>query len=247
LKKVVDSDQPELRYQPVFSVSQSRFVALEVLIGVTSSGGEWIGQSEVLRMAEQMGIAKKLGEIIITHSCRWYVQNAIFLKGISELQIRLLESQSVELDWSGTVLRLIAGQGMNPENLCIEVTEPVVVNTAAHLKRNMDEMCTKNVTFALDDYGSGYTDLGRILEMPFKLIKLDKQIVHTGLQSDKGKALLAGSISMFRHLGYRVAAEGIESTDQSAALCGIGADYLQGYYFGMPLDGDSVIELLKGL
>lgn len=244
IQAALDSGSFQLRYQPVYSVEEKRIVALEALVGVVGESGEWIQQRDILKVAEQIGLSHWLGEAVLDKACEWFVQNDLPSRGITSLQVRLLESQCVELDWPRSVTRILKERNMSGSLLCLEITEPSVVNVGENLKLNMDLLSGQGVRFALDDYGSGYTDLGQILDMPFSHVKIDKEVVYSGLRTDKGERLLTGSVSLFTRLGLSITAEGIETPGQSSFLSGAGCAYLQGYHYGHPLDPANILELL---
>lgn len=242
LQDRMDTRSLELQYQPVFSKKENSINAIEVLVTVSLPDGSIARQSEVLHIAERTGLGQQLGELIMEQSFSWFVANNLPERGISFLQVRLLESQCIETDWPASVLRIATKTGMDVSRLCIEITETSVVNTSATLKFNMEILIARKVCFALDDYGSGYTDFGEILEMPFSVIKLDKKMVHAGLQTRKGERLLQGSISLFRKIGWPIVAEGIETEDHAVMLHTMGCDYLQGYWIGYPIPGDELLQ-----
>lgn len=245
IQEALDSGSFQLRYQPIYSVEEKRFVALEAIVGVLGEDGEWIHQRDILKVAEQIGLSHWLGETVLDRACQWFTENDLSSRGIASLQVRLLESQCVELDWPRSVSRILQARNMEGSLLCLEITEPSVVNVGENLKLNMDLLSGVGVRFALDDYGSGYTDLGQILDMPFSHVKIDKEVVYSGLRTDKGERLLTGSVSMFTRLGLSITAEGIETPEQSSFLSGAGCAYLQGYQYGHPLDPESILELLS--
>lgn len=245
LQDTLDTKSLELLYQPVYSTARQRITAIEVLVALPLPGGERAYQSEVLHLAERTGLGQRLGELVLEKAFSWYVSNFLSSRGVTQIQIRLLESQCLETDWPRTVLRIAEKTGMDLSHLCLEITETSVVNTLSTLKLNMEFLLAKNVSFALDDYGSGYTDFGEILEMPFSIIKLDKKIVHAGLQTKKGERLLEGSVSLFRQIGWPIVAEGVETDEQAAFLAAMGCQYLQGYHFGYPVNGDVLLSMLS--
>lgn len=242
LQERMDDRLLELEYQPVFSKADNEFMAIEVLITLTLPDGSVARQSEVLHIAERTGLGQQLGELIMEQSFGWYVTNNLSGRGIPFLQVRLLESQCIETDWPASVLRIAKKTGMEESRLCLEITETSVVNTFTTLKFNMEILLARNVCFALDDYGSGYTDFGEILEMPFSVIKLDKKMVHAGLRTQKGERLLQGSISLFKKIGWPIVAEGIETEDHATMLYAMGCEYLQGYWIGYPVPGDELLR-----
>lgn len=242
LQESIDARFLELEYQPVLSKNDNSIIAVEVLVTLTLPDGSVAHQSEVLHIAERTGLGQQLGELIMDQAFGWFVTNNLPERGIPFLQVRLLESQCIETDWPGSILRIAKRTGMDVSRLCIEITETSVVNTSETLKFNMEILIARKVCFALDDYGSGYTDFGEILEMPFSVIKLDKKMVHAGLKTGKGERLLQGTISLFQKIGWPIVAEGIETEDHARMLSSMGCIYLQGYWIGYPVPGDELLR-----
>lgn len=100
---------PELKYQPMYSVNEQRITALEVLVFV-SLGGETVEQGEVLRIAEGAGLGRLLFDRTLARACSVFTTRELAARGIDRLQIRLLESKCIEVDWPQSILS-IAGPG----------------------------------------------------------------------------------------------------------------------------------------
>ncbi|MEG0441099.1 MAG: EAL domain-containing protein, partial [Oscillospiraceae bacterium] len=88
------------------------------------------------------------------------------------------------------------------------------------------------MTFALDDYGQGYSNISYLINLPFKIVKLDKSVIdHIATDS----TIISALIPMFRRLGKTIVAEGVEERAQVDMLKKLGCDYIQGYYFARPM------------
>lgn len=242
LKQAVDKGSLGVYYQPIYSVTNRTPIAVEALAGLVLDDGELIRQGELIRIARQTGLVSRIGELMLKESCRWFVAEELPARGIGQLQIRLFEAFCLEADWPQTVLRIIKEQNIEPSRLCLELTEASVVHADRTLEINMQLITGFGIPFALDDYGSGYSDLGKVLSLPFPLVKLDKKIIHTGLKCDRGRKLLAGTVNLFRNLGRAVVAEGIETAEQERILTAMGCDHLQGFRFGHPEPAAVVIH-----
>ncbi len=233
-----------IRYQPVYSLSDKKIIALEALLGLRLDDGEWVGQSEILAIAERLGLARDLSALYFEQACMWYASSGVAAKGVRNLELRLVPARCMEPGWPDAMLLGLHAAGMKAENLCLELTETAVANLGGNIEKDMLYLTEKGVAFALDDYGSGYTDLGRILHLPFRSIKLDKRIVQAGLSDKKGRKLLDGSIALFSHLGHAIVAEGVETAEQALSLSSMGCGYLQGYYFGGPMEAKAILARL---
>jgi EAL domain-containing protein (putative c-di-GMP-specific phosphodiesterase class I)/GGDEF domain-containing protein len=244
LERRLDSGDLDLRFQPIYSIAERRIVALEVLVGLSFGDKERVRQSELLAIAERSGMSRLLAERVMDRSFEWYASNGLARRGIRQIQLRLVSSLGLDLDWPDTVMRSAAVRSMDLSNVCLEITETTVARLGSDLYANMKRLSDLNVVFALDDFGSGYTNFVQLAQMPFSLVKFDKKIIQPGLADLKGNQLIQGTMSLFRGRGYSIAAEGIESEIQAEELALMGCDYLQGYYFGKPMPGDEILGLL---
>ena len=105
-------------------------------------------------------------------------------------------------------------------------------------------MSRAGIGFSLDDYGTGYSNLSRISELPINIIKVDKSLVQ-GTDSEKVRVILDSTISMSKLLGTKVLTEGTETVDHVNYVTDRGCDYIQGYYFSKPLKVDEYLLFLK--
>ena len=102
-------------------------------------------------------------------------------------------------------------------------------------------------TFALDDYGSGASNLQYLVDYPFDLVKLDKSIVwaHFRENNPKTRPVLPQTVRMLREMNVQIVAEGVETFEQVVMLRGMDCDFLQGYYYSKPLSEEHFIRYLK--
>jgi EAL domain-containing protein (putative c-di-GMP-specific phosphodiesterase class I) len=244
LERCLESGRPELRFQPIYSIAERRAVALEVLVGLSLGDRDMVLQSEVLAMADRMGVSRALTALVMDRAFEWYGRNELERRGIRQLQLRLVSSMSLDLDWPGSVIRAAEERDMDLSRVCLEITETTVARLGMDLAVNMELLAGKKVAFALDDFGTGYTNLAQLMRMPFSLIKFDKKVIQPGLATLKGRQLIQGSIDLFKRQGRAVAAEGVESAEHSDILALMACDYLQGYHFGRPVCGDELLARL---
>lgn len=231
LKRMLDEDGLELWYQPIVRASDRTVVAYEALTEIRMPDDEVIRQSNVLRIAAAYGILAPLGGAYLSRAFR---RLSSAPRGEASLHLRLYAPLLFAPNWARDVMELSRSEGVDLSLICFELTETSVATSNGELAPGMRALAEAGAMFALDDYGSGYTDLESIWELPFSIIKFDKKMIRLGLESKQGRQMLAGSVTMFRELGKIVLAEGIESFEDASALAGMGIDWMQGYYFGHP-------------
>jgi len=245
LGKMVNMDRIEMLYQPVFSVKENRFCFADSLITYRDENGSRIQQRDLIRAAERNGLMQRLGSLALNSVCSFFTENKLREKGIEHIQIRLSGAQCMQSDLAQQILSTTDSCGMASAHICFELTETTVVHSPDIMSLNMKILAGQGHFFALDDYGSGYTDLGRVMELPFNLFKLDKGIIHAGFTSSKGKIILTSTIALIKRLNRKIIAEGVETEEQAGVLTILGCDYLQGYFFSPPVTGDEFLSLLR--
>ena len=127
----------------------------------------------------------------------------------------------------------------------MEITETAAAHTPEILLKNMQKLAEAGFELSLDDYGSGYSNMNYMLNLPFKLIKIDKYIVWAAYSDERAEKALSATIKMIKSMGMTVLAEGVEEKDQVEWLIELGCDYLQGFYFSQPVPKKTYLDMMK--
>ena len=135
--------------------------------------------------------------------------------------------------------------GLDYKYIELEVTETAAVVSSETLMINMKQLMEKNMSFALDDYGMGYSNTTSILKYPFHTIKLDKSIVWAAAKDEKAQKFLQHTIAMFRDMGIELVAEGVETKEMADMLRKMKCDYMQGYLYSKPVKAQAFLDLLN--
>lgn len=236
--EAIHSKSLTLYIQPIHSVEKGAACAAEALLSVETPSTGLVRQHDVMRIAERVGMASELSDAFFERVAQWYVESRASERGIERVEARLLAGKSLEPDWASPIIAALERAGLEPHRLCVEITETTLANRTDTFRQNMARLSALGVAFALDDFGSGYTDLRTIIEFPFDVVKIDKKLVHLGLTTEKGRRLLSGINALFTGLERPLVAEGIESDDQLSSVKALGFRYLQGYRLGRPARAD---------
>lgn len=132
--------------------------------------------------------------------------------------------------------------GINPANINLEITETGSILTRKILLKNMDELRDKGVSFSLDDFGNGESNLNYIIDMPVDIVKLDMNMTRAYFSSNKAQMVVEATLSMVHAMGLKMVAEGIENEYMLKTFEKLGVDYIQEYYFSKPLSQTEFIE-----
>ncbi len=137
---------------------------------------------------------------------------------------------------------IVKKYGIEPKRICFEITESVAAKNPDLLMAFMNEMIQMGFSFALDDYGTGYSNILQVMKLPFATVKIDKTLLD---EADKGKRILESTIKLFCELGLEIVVEGIESKAVLDRVTAMGAKQIQGYFFSPPLVEDDYVSFVK--
>ena len=134
--------------------------------------------------------------------------------------------------------------GINPKRVNLEITETTFENISEVMLENVNELIRMGYSFALDDYGIGYSSIQRVNHLPLKLIKIDKSMLDE-VASDNGRMILEHTVRMMQSIDKQLVAEGAETRDEVDMLELMDCDYIQGFYFSKPLPAEEFVRFLE--
>jgi EAL domain-containing protein (putative c-di-GMP-specific phosphodiesterase class I) len=135
--------------------------------------------------------------------------------------------------------------GIKPSMINLEVTESASIRRRNVLMYNMDKMIKYGVSFSLDDFGNGESNLNYIVEMPVEIVKFDRDMTKSYFENSKGKLVMETATRMILDLGLKIVSEGVETEEQLETMKKLGVQYIQGYYFSKPLPEDEFVRFVK--
>lgn len=234
----------EVYYQPIYSVSGQCYASAEALVRLRDPELGFIPPDEFIPITEKDGTITILGMQIFEKVCSILNHSELDQAGIQFIEINLSVVQCMQKNIKEQLLNLMKEYNIHPKQICLEITETVAVNTPETVRSLFQELSKHGITFALDDYGKGYSNLNYILELPFHYVKLDRGIIWNYFEDDIGKITLESNIAMMKSLGIELIAEGVETREQAEALMKLGVNYLQGYYFSRPIPPEDYIRFI---
>ena len=139
---------------------------------------------------------------------------------------------------------ILAAYKIRPEQINLEITETAAAFEQNELMTNIENLSARGFHFSLDDYGTGYSNISRAIEMPLSIIKLDKSITRID-ENNKLYAIGVNTIRMIKDMNMDIVAEGIEDVETLKKFEEMGCDYIQGFYFSKPLPRDEFVKFIK--
>ena len=160
--------------------------------------------------------------------------------GIHWINVNLSPNQFMSREVPERFQEILREYGVSPDRIHLELTEQSMIDFSL-MKEQIRALHEAGFEFALDDYGSGYSNLTRVRQYPFSNIKIDMEVVHNYFRDRD--PLLPALLQAFRKMSFSITAEGIENAEMADALRDIGCDYFQGYYYSRPLPMDEFLQL----
>ncbi len=244
LKQALSQNQFEVYYQPIYSIKDKHFTTAEALLRLTNTELGFISPDEFIPIAEKNGLIHLIGEYIFRSVCKFIVNNKIWEKGVEYIHVNLSVIQCMQEKLYEQLTGIMDYYELDYKYIELEVTETAAVVSSETLMLNMKQLIEKNMSFALDDYGMGYSNTTSILKYPFHTIKLDKSIVWAAMKDEKAQKLLHHTIAMFRDMGIELVAEGVETKEMAAMLHKMKCNYLQGFLYSKPIKAEEFLKLL---
>jgi EAL domain-containing protein (putative c-di-GMP-specific phosphodiesterase class I) len=244
LRQAIARDEFGLAYQPIVDLATGRVVGVEALARWDHPERGAVSPARFVPVAEESGLVLPLGRSVLAAACRqaaaWHQDGADDLYVAVNISGRQLEDPRFVDD----VAAAVAGAGLDPHALLLEITEGVLMqDTAANLAR-LAELKALGVRLAIDDFGTGYSSLAYLQRFPVDVLKIDKSFVDGVHDGGSHEALARTIIALGRTLSLSTVAEGVERAEQRAALLALGCTLGQGYLFSRPLPAAEVGALL---
>ena len=241
LPRAISANDLDLHYQPIVSSQGGRLVGVEALLRWNHAMRGAIPPATFIPVAEQMGLMGTIGAFVLRRALREakrWPEDLYIAVNLSPVQVR-----------DGTIVELVrsalAESGVSPSRLVLEITEGVLIDNPDEMVKRIKDLHELGVRVALDDFGSGYSNLGYLQRFPLDKIKIDQSFVAALGRSSNGGVIIQAMVTLGRALGLSVLVEGVETEHQRVLLRLAGCDEMQGFLFAKPAPASAIDVLLE--
>ncbi|MGY3942662.1 putative bifunctional diguanylate cyclase/phosphodiesterase [Aeromonas tecta] len=235
LRSALNNQELTLHYQPQHMVEGGDIIGVEALIRWQPPGRALVSPAEFIPIAEETDLIVDIGNWVLHEACTQYVsweENGIH---VPQLSVNVSAKQFHAHDFVDCIHDVLAATGMDPACLNLEITESVVLGHAEDTISKMTELKALGISFAIDDFGAGYSSLSYLKRLPADELKIDRSFIQDIPKDGDNMAIVEAVIAMARHMGFNVTAEGVESRQQLEFLQAQGCHFFQGYLASKPL------------
>ena len=234
----------QVYYQPIYSLSGNRFVSAEALIRLPTEEYGFIPPDIFIPIAEQTGIIDPIGDFVIEHVFQFMASEEYKRLGLQYMEINLSTTQCMVATLADHVIQLMNKYHISPKEVNFELTETASNFSQKILEQNLKRLSEQGVGFSLDDYGTGYSNIKRMLQFPLKIVKLDK-LFADGLADGKLCLVLKSTVKMIKDINMEIVVEGIEDSKAFRLFKELGCDHVQGFYFCKPLPQERFVNFIE--
>ena len=247
LEGTIDSDNGTLvlHYLPEFDMRTGEVLGTEALIRWQHPTRGLLMPESFIGVAESINLAGKLGRLVMRAACAQF--SLWRSRGVGHDAVLRVNVSPVQLVAGGivdTVAATLEEFGLDPNAVCLEITESVVVQDIAATRKTLFGLKDIGVQIAIDDFGTGYSVLTYLKSLPVDTLKIDRGFVRDLGTNTGDLAIVQSILALARAFGLDVVAEGVETVGAARTLLDLGCYRAQGFLLSRPLDSAAMESLL---
>jgi diguanylate cyclase (GGDEF)-like protein len=244
LRRAIEGEALDMAFQPLVNLSTGRIAGFEALARWTHPDLGPVPPGDFIAVAEESGLIVPLG--------RWALDRALSTLTAWDaaagrvlpiyVGVNLSAIQVARDDIAGLVGGALRQHGVSGYRLSVELTESAIVSDPDRAGRTLDALKSVDAMVAMDDFGTGFSNLASLQKLPIDALKIDRSFV-TGMLGDPDKvAIVRAVLGLAQALGMTTTAEGIETKELAQALAAMGCTTGQGWYFAAGLAADDALS-----
>ena len=243
IERAIEEESFEVYYQPIYSVPKGRFVSAEALIRLFDSQHGFISPEALIVAAEQNGAIHKIGEFVFEKVCQFIASDDFKRLGLDYIEVNLSVAQIMNSDLPENYLAIMEKYHVSTDQINLEITETAAAYAQDVMMENLNKLTQAGISFSLDDYGTGYSNMKRVIQLPFKIIKLDKSFVDEK-NNPKVWIFISNTVKMLKDMDMEIVVEGVETQEMLDAFSDLKCDFIQGYFFSKPIPKNDFVAFI---
>jgi diguanylate cyclase (GGDEF)-like protein/PAS domain S-box-containing protein len=247
LQRALADDELFVEYQPVCR-ADGAVTSVEALVRWRHPGRGRVEPGEFIDLAEETGLIVPIGRKVLDEACRQLADWRAAYPAAAGVTVSVNVSalQLARPAFGDEVADAIARHGLDPGDVCLEITESLFVAVADTAARSLADLHARGVRLAVDDFGTGYSSLLYLRRFPIDALKLDRAFVGGLDLTSTDRGIVDAFIRLAHSLGLEAVAEGVETAQQLRALGDLGCNLTQGFLWSRPVPPAGIEHLFAG-
>jgi len=234
LRTAMAGDELVVHYQPKIDMDTGAVNSVEALVRWDHPTRGLLYPDDFLSLVENSGLMPTLTRVVLTialdQAATWHAQSRPLT-----VAVNLSASSLVDAELPRQVASMLAARDLPAGALQLEITEDFLMADRDRARAILTRLRHSGVQISVDDFGSGYSSLGYLRDLPIDELKLDRSFISPLTQDERTAALVASTIDLAHSLGLRMVAEGVESHLAYSKLARLGCDQAQGFWMSRPV------------
>ena len=228
VEKLLDQSRMQVEYRPI-CLANGAIAALEASASIEGKEYQTITPGMFFDNAERMGCIEKYTELLLRKTCSYAIAAKLIQKGIRYICVPLSMVLCMQENGAQVIKDVLNAFDMPHGFIILELRESSSFPLEdASVRKTIDELSKEGFTMMLDSFGSGYTDIGKVLGLPVAGVKISRKLVESTTTDRRQRALLAGINDIARRLGFYVICSGVDRPEHAELLNKMGILYRQG-------------------
>jgi len=250
VERAISDNHLVVYYQPIYGVKEGRYISAEALVRIDDPEFGVISPSVFIPYAEQNDYIHKIGDFVFESVCKFIASDEFKTSGLKYVEMNLSTAQCLEENFVNKISGIMQRYKVTSEEIRFEITEETADLHPAIVEQSIKSIHDMGIVFALDGYGTGYSNIKKFNTLPFDVVKLDQSFVSKS-SDEQIKMVIGDTIKMFKKLGKQVLVEGIESKELEEVYKNIdcdfvqGCEFLQGYFYSKPMPQKEFLEFIN--
>lgn len=238
-----DGSDIEVRFRPTMCMDKGRYTRAECYLRLFTEDFGMLSADQFMPIAENSGLICAVNTLVIRKTCEMIKLLLEQNRAFETVAVPVSPVLFLQENFDENLESLLQHYQIPPEKLALEVTESTLINSYSSINIMMQNLANLGIELILTDFGTGYSGINNILNLPVSALKLDRLFVWQLETNPRSGALIGGLVSIANNLGIKTIAEGIETENQKHMLEGFGCPYQQGFYYSATVEAEQLPEL----
>ena len=247
MELALDSRQFTMYLQPVFDVETGKPVAAEALVRWIHPNQGMLRPDKFMAIFEKNGFIARLDHYMWEEACKFLSSQRDRGLPVIPISVNMSRLNLYDTGFIEILQGLLRKYNLKSSMLKLEITESAYIENPQQLIKVLKRLQAYGFQVMMDDFGSGYSSLDMLKNLPVDVLKIDMSFVHELEKSQRAAIIMKSIIQMTKWLEMDIIVEGVETKEQLDLLTELGCRKIQGYYFARPMPSGDCMEMLENL
>ncbi len=244
MNATLNAGQFQVYLQPKYDLQSERIAGAEALVRWTHPELGFVNPRDFIPLFERNGFITELDHYIWDKTCEIVAGWIKTMKKYVPVSVNVSRKDIYGADLPETLLGIVKKHGLRPNQLHLEITETAYTENPEQLIEVVGKLKQLGFVIEMDDFGSGYSSLNMLSELPIDILKLDMRFIQKESSKNSSCNILSFIISLAKWMNLLVIAEGVETQEQLDLLRNMDCNYVQGYYYARPMPASEFTEMV---